>query len=217
MAKKCTATSKRTGQQCGAWAAPGRDVCRWHGGTTPRGLAHPATTHGRFSKDLPTRILADYEAARTDPDLVALREEIAVVTAREADLARRVDTGEAGALWTAAQRAMANFRAAQRADDAPAAAAALRDLERGLAIGVEDYAAWDELLKVIDLRRRLADTERRRLEAIQESLSVERALLFASALVSAVRKHVADRSALGAIEREFAVLIGGGADAGHHQ
>ena len=29
---RCRATSKRTGERCGAWCAPGHVVCRWHGG-----------------------------------------------------------------------------------------------------------------------------------------------------------------------------------------
>ena len=57
-----------------------------HGGRQPRGLAHHATVHGRFSKDLPTRMLASYQAALADPEMLALSEEVAVVTAREADL-----------------------------------------------------------------------------------------------------------------------------------
>src|SRR5512137_3225662 len=99
MAQRCTATSKRTHEQCGAWAVPGREVCHWHGGRSPRGLAHPSTRTGRFSKDLPTRMLANYQAALADPEMLALSEELAVVTAREADLIARVDTGEAGAVW----------------------------------------------------------------------------------------------------------------------
>ena len=43
-----------------------------HGGTTPRGLALPQTRTGRFSKDLPTRLLANYQAAPADPEMLAL-------------------------------------------------------------------------------------------------------------------------------------------------
>lgn len=119
-----------------------------------------------------------------------------------------------GANRRSAQRAIADFRLAQRTNDAPAAATALKALEQAIADGVADYLAWDELLKTVEQRRRLAETERRRVEAIQDRITSDRALLFASALVSAVRKHVTDRSLLGAIEREFARLIGGGADGG---
>ena len=37
--KRCSATSKQTGQQCGNWAIPGLEVCRIHGGATKRAKA----------------------------------------------------------------------------------------------------------------------------------------------------------------------------------
>lgn len=37
--KRCSATSKQTGQQCGNWATPGLEVCRIHGGATKRAKA----------------------------------------------------------------------------------------------------------------------------------------------------------------------------------
>jgi hypothetical protein len=179
-----------------------------HGGTQPRGLAHPNTRHGRISKDLPTRLVADYHAALQDEDLMALRGEMALVVSREADLIRRVDTGEAGALWRSAQRAIADFRVAQRTNDAPAAAVALKAIEQAITDGVADYQAWDELLKTVEHRRRLADTERRRLEALEQSVTKKQALLLAGALIDAVRRHVHDRRTLAAIGLEFGRILG---------
>lgn len=40
--RKCRATSKRTGLQCGAWAVPGGLVCKWHGGRSPQAQASAA-------------------------------------------------------------------------------------------------------------------------------------------------------------------------------
>lgn len=34
--KKCRATSKRSGKQCGKWAMPGGFVCEFHGGKAPQ-------------------------------------------------------------------------------------------------------------------------------------------------------------------------------------
>jgi hypothetical protein len=34
--RKCTATNKKTGRQCGQWAIPGGTVCRYHGGNAPQ-------------------------------------------------------------------------------------------------------------------------------------------------------------------------------------
>ena len=207
MAQRCKAKSKRTGEQCGAWAVPGREVCHWHGGKSPRGLAHPSTKTGRFSKDLPTRMLGNYQAALSDPDLVALREELALVTARESDLLSRVDTGEAGAHWHGIRQALADFRSAQRREDGAAAASALREMERLVDLGIADYRAWAELLGAIESRRRLAETERRRLEAMQQMITTERAMLLVAALVDAVRRHVDDRRVLDAIGREVEKIV----------
>ncbi|HAM58270.1 MAG TPA: hypothetical protein DCQ64_23805, partial [Candidatus Rokubacteria bacterium] len=129
-AKRCKAKAKSTGKRCAQPVVPGREVCRFHGGKSLRGLAHPNLRHGRFSKDLPTRLVQQYEAALLDPELIALREELALVTVRESDLLSRVDTGEAGAHWRGIQKALADFRTAQRRDDAVAAAGALREMER---------------------------------------------------------------------------------------
>lgn len=204
---KCTATSKRTGNRCKANAVTGRNVCYHHGGATPRGMLLPQTTHGRFSKDLPTRLLANYEAAATDPDLVALREEMAILVSREADLIGRVDSGEAGRHWRSARAAWGRMMRARSAGKAEDELTAEMEVEAALADGVADYAAWDELLKTIEARRRLADTERRRLEALEQSINRQQALLLTAALQDAVRRHVTDRDTIAAIGLELGRIL----------
>lgn len=80
-ARRCTAISKRSGEQCRKPAMRGRAVCLAHGGKTPRGIASPHFITGRWSKDIPARLASGYEHARQDPDLLSLREELALVTA----------------------------------------------------------------------------------------------------------------------------------------
>ena len=52
-APRCTATSKRTKQRCGAPAERGKNVCRFHGarGGAPSGAAHGQFRHGHFTKE----------------------------------------------------------------------------------------------------------------------------------------------------------------------
>jgi len=57
----------------------GRNVCRAHGGATPRGIASPHYKHGRWSKDVPTQLACRYEEARQDSELLSLRDEIALI------------------------------------------------------------------------------------------------------------------------------------------
>ena len=52
-APRCSATSKRTKQRCGAPAERGKRVCRFHGARAgaPSGKAHGQYRHGLFTKE----------------------------------------------------------------------------------------------------------------------------------------------------------------------
>src|SRR4051794_14907848 len=86
----CAAYSKRENKfgdhVCLGPVVEGRKRCRMHFGNVPRGMASPHTKTGRYSKDLPTRLLARYEEAMNDPDLLNLSSEIALLGARLSEL-----------------------------------------------------------------------------------------------------------------------------------
>jgi hypothetical protein len=44
--RRCSAMSKQARRRCRQLAAPGRSVCRFHGGASLRGKDHPAYEHG---------------------------------------------------------------------------------------------------------------------------------------------------------------------------
>jgi len=84
---------------------------------------------------------------------------------------------------------------------------AVRRVPRLVDLGIADYRAWSELLGAIESRRRLAETKRRRLEAKQQTIATERAMLLVAALVDAVRRHVDDRKLLDAIGRDVEKIV----------
>ena len=57
---RCTAHSKQTGAPCRQPVVPGRQVCAYHGGKSPRGLASPHWKHGRYSRAL-AHVMIAYE------------------------------------------------------------------------------------------------------------------------------------------------------------
>lgn len=135
--------------------------CRLHGGLTPAGAAHPAFIHGRYSKYLPTRLSERYRTAATDPDLLALGSEVALLDARLAELVERTNATEAGVVWA-------------------------------------------EIVQLVEQRRRLVESERRRLVDLQQYLTAEQALGLITAITASVRRHVHDREALRAISADVA-------------
>lgn len=183
--------------------------CKMHGGLTPAGIANPNTTHGRYSKHLPTRLADRYHEARSDPDLIALREEIALTDARLADLLGRVDTHEAGTRWKAVGAAVRAYRKAEAGEEDDDREKAFDLIEELTSEGLADYEAWDEVHRMVEQRRKLAETETKRLDKAGRSISAERAMLLVAAVVEVIRSHVQDRDTLAAISRDVGRLTAG--------
>ena len=185
-----------------------------HGGKTPRG---PASVHwktGRWSKFLPSRLLTHYRAAGLDPELLSLREEVALVDARIMDLLTRVDTGESGALWRDVHAAMTRFEQRQARHDVKGMTEAFTRLQHLISRGVADDATWEEIGTLMDQRRKLVESEQRRLTMAAEVLTREQALAFMGQIVDVVTHHVQDKQILQAMLLDLQGL--GHASNGHH-
>lgn len=205
---RCNAKAKSTGKRCRQYAVPGSTKCHYHGGKSPKGIASPNFRTGRHSKFLPERMLQSYMDAQQDTELISLRAELSVVDARISDLLSRVDTGEAGRIWKAAVQAWDSYKRARYSANPDLLIAAEHDLDGLLHDGLDDYAAWSEVEDLINLRRRLASDERRRLVDMQQMMSYEQGMTMASALLEAVRSSVTDRAQLAEIQMNFTRLMG---------
>jgi hypothetical protein len=207
--RRCTATSKRTGERCKRAAAPGRSVCAMHGGKSPSGPAHPAFRHGRYSAALPARLGDRYRAALGDPELLALRDELALVDARLDELLRRVGAGVHGAAWREAVAALADLRRALATGPPAAVRLALHDLGAALDAGAAEGQVWAEIGAQLDRRVRLAEAERRRLLDTRAVLSAEEAMALLAALAEVVVETVDDPAALARINEAIRRLAEG--------
>jgi hypothetical protein len=203
---QCHAMSKQRRARCRQPVVPGKDVCYYHGGKTPQGPALPQFKTGRYSKCLPARLLAGYRAAERDPELTQLRSDIALVDARMMDLLSRVDTGEAGAVWRQAKAALRRFHLAQARQDPDKMHEHLYTLQGLTERGAGDYAAWQEIGAQMELRRRLCESEHKRMVLLQQYISTERAMVLLELVVDIVKRHIPDRQTLSAIAFELQQL-----------
>lgn len=181
--------------------------CRIHGGKTPMGAALPQFKTGRYSKYIPARMAGRYEEARADAELLALREDIGLVDARLGDLLSRVDTGESGKLWSDLQAARLDLIACKKANDIKGQMEALNQIMELIAAGHTDYRAWGEIAAVLDQRRRLVESERKRLVEMQQMISAERMMVLLGAIVGVIQEHVRDRTTLAGITTGIQQLI----------
>jgi hypothetical protein len=201
--KRCKAWSLRNGRQCGSLCMVGKEVCYQHGGASPYGIASPNWVHGRSSKYLPVRMHETYLASMGDKELLALRHEISVIDARIDDLFQRVDIGESGHLWLKTKEALLLLRKVLIKWDTNKLHELLIELDDLTKDGITDYSAWNEIGMQIELRRRLVETERRRLVDMQQMITAEDAANYLTAITLAVRENVSDPTILGRIQTAF--------------
>ena len=204
----CTATSKQSGQRCKRRPAKGRTVCSMHGGKSRVGPASPQWKGGIHSEYLPKRLLDDYRASLDNPDKLVLDENIALIDARLSDLLRRVDSGESGQLWRDLREARQAYAKAKRSKDPTAMAEAITTMCDLIDRGHLDSAAWAEIADFIERRRKLVESERKRLVEAQQVIHVAQAAALMALMVDAVQRQVRDEDALGAIVEESARLTG---------
>lgn len=152
-----------------------------------------------------------------DPEFLELRNEIALVDSRTAELLSRIDIGEAGRHWQSIKdqleiyhKAIKKYRISVRKQTGEDMAAAFLEIEQ--AVGeinaivdnaLSDYAVWDEINKEIELRRKLVESDRRRLMESHQMITSERALLMfgilADELKTALAKNVDDPKVIQAV------------------
>ena len=93
---RCTAQSKQQHRQCLQAAMKGRMVCQHHGGKSLVGMSAPNYKHGRYSAHLPTQMAASYQQARSDPEMLSTKDEIALAEARLKELLATLEDTRAG-------------------------------------------------------------------------------------------------------------------------
>lgn len=208
--------AKTSGPVCGAKTRQGGTCqqpamengrCRYHGGLSPSGVSHYRYKTGRYSKYLPDRIAGKYLESQEDPELLNLRDEIALTDARIAELLGRVDGVGGEDAISEINRHYQALRAAMRAADNEGIAASLVDLETAITTGRGDYEIWREIGTVIEQRRRLVESEGKRLVAMSQMISNERAMLLIGSLVAILRDHVKDTQVLNDISLDIRKLI----------
>lgn len=193
---------KRDGTPCKAPAmANGR--CRIHGGKSPKGMLVNTYKTGKYSKYLPARMQERYTAAVNDSELLSLRSDLALMEARIADLLTRVDTGEAGKAWQEIKAVYRDLSYNFNAKNTTGVMRSMADMQGILDRGYADYQAWNELQACLEQKRRLQESEQKRLVAMGQMVTAEEGMGLAMALLNAVRSVVSDRRQLSAIQNEF--------------
>lgn len=155
MSAKCGAKT-RSGGKCALPPLKGRTRCKFHGGKSPRGPAHPSYKHGRRSK-VTGPLLEALARAEDDEKLLDLRAGVALFDLRLEEISRRLEEADVPELRTRALDLLEAALAASRDGEAREAAEKLNELRALLQAGVKRDRAWEALLKTQERRSTRAE------------------------------------------------------------
>lgn len=198
----------RSGKPCKRGPVPGRKRCKLHGGASLAGPLSPSFKHGRHSKYMPKGMAERYEEALRDPNLTSLTAEIALTDLRVGDLLSAIGGTGNAKLWGEARKMLNDFKAGKTT--AAAAGAVIRNLDALVDEGLTTATSWDELRDTLDLRRKLVETETRRMRDLHQLIDLRTAIAMMTQLVNEVTTRVSDPAVRAALSAHFARFVGSG-------
>lgn len=196
---QCRAKSKRSGKRCKNRAVIGRNVCRMHGGKTPRGKNSPHFKTGANSKDLPTRLQAQYDRLKDHPDLQNFIDDIALAQLRVSELLAGLDVDGQTQLWKDLNRSCNELEKHTNSSKYDQVRDAIQKIFELVRRGYSDQAKWAEIFHVQDHKRKLVLTHRRIQHDAQQLISIEKLILNIAVTTDIIRKYVTDPDTLRAI------------------
>jgi len=142
-----------------------------------------------------------------DRNQLALNPEIALIDARIADVAKRVDSGEGGTIWERLENAWSQFESAMTAQDMESIKTQMRVLQILVRKGGEDWEVWKSVTDLIEQRRKLVESESKRMKDQAETMTATEAYVLFNAILTLVNEHVTDKETKAKLQRGFENLV----------
>lgn len=188
----------------------GRKRCYMHGGPSPAGPSHYNYKDGRKSRyamQIPERMREAFGAALNDDQLLELYQEIALVESQIVDHLGRLDEGH---LWDELQDGFNDLVEAQRSQDVDSMRDALSAIGRTIKRGKADAVVREEVQKLIEQKRKLADTQTRREHYLKAHVTLNEFNDLMQALASILRNRIEDKRLLSDLWVELSRAMGAG-------
>lgn len=181
--------------------------CSGHGGKALRGPDHPSYKDGRHSKYLPRNLLTKYIESQEDDDLYSLRPEISLLDARMASLVEQLTMGDGSKLVEDIENVLMYLQGYLLVEEDKREESDLKGVKDGLVSVLHEAKnerrRWQEIYDVIDNRRKLVESDRKRELEAQKFITEKQAQLLMSVVISVIRNNVEDPHVLKRISTEL--------------
>ena len=184
-------------------------VCRYHGGKTPVGTASPHFKTGKYSKHMPTRLAELYSETLADENVVSMIEEVRLCDTRILDCLDKLSTGESGNLYKTLREQLGVIVEALATGDLGEVERVLETVQRLVDQGAADWEIWRELSHWMEQKKRLVETEIKRVVAGKMYFTFQEVQAFLGLMMMEVRHIVGDGDVLRQIERALRTRAAG--------
>jgi hypothetical protein len=157
-----------------------------------------------YTKNLPDETLDDYRSAVSDPDLMAMRRDIAVVNSLIANCLKRMRSGESGDIWGKVKKQAREVLDSQ--GDPIKAKASLTQLLKTIGKGNPFVELQKELLLLMKERSNLIEKETARLEKLQQYANRQDVHELLRTVGDIIRQEVGDPTTLKRIGQQIRKL-----------
>jgi predicted nucleic acid-binding Zn-ribbon protein len=127
-----------------------------------------------------------------DPNIASVREDLALADVRLSMKLEQMETAETGERWEKLEEKVDVLSDALTEGDTDTASAALAEIQEIVKEGAEMEESWDEVFDIMEQKRKLAETENKRIKASSNTLTVEEASMLVDVMVS-LMQDVAER------------------------
>lgn len=205
--KVCGANlASRPGETCQRHPVKGRTRCRKHGGMSLAGFESGTATLGRQSKYLPQRLVATYLEHLNDPDLLSLRDDVALIETRKSENLSHLNVS--ALTWQMLKDDLANLETALNTDDQDTATYSLKALKTHLQEGSVDAARWRDVVDDMKTKRMMVDTERKYIYEESNAIQLEQLVALQKATLMIIGRYVTDEDVKFQIVDEFRRMFG---------
>ena len=214
MPKKLCGAKTRSGGRCQRSPSAGRTRCRLHGGASPLGVASPHFRHGRYSKAMPRGLGKKFEEAGRDPFLLSHVPELKLLDVKLSELVTELGQAAGPQSTTELQKTWKEFQVANVAEDEARVATCVSTIDEILQGAISTADLWEQILGYIEARRKLLDSESKRLKDQHQTMGPDQLLAIIKFIVDvirqALRKYVDDntgRKILAAITNDLERVV----------
>jgi len=204
---------KKPGQFCLAWPIRGTKRCRLHGGLTPSGFASPHFRHGKYSRHLSGAFAEAFATRLDDPELLSLRDDIAIADTRLLELVGQAQSDSSAANWKRCGELVREYDRI-KADTIEATekyklqAPIMVELWSLIYAGEIAEQKWEEARKQNLFKSRLIDSERKRMVEAGLMIAIDDARGLVANLCHLIRDHVHDPEILTLLSDGIARITG---------